>query len=59
MKVVGGSSRDTQESYAMRKGLVARAIKFVGKTVTCAHTQACGLVNDHLVDCWRYQGANK
>jgi DNA-3-methyladenine glycosylase I len=32
-----------------------RGFKFVGSTVIYAHMQACGLINDHLVDCFRYQ----
>ncbi|MCQ3972433.1 MAG: DNA-3-methyladenine glycosylase I, partial [Anaerolineae bacterium] len=33
--------------------------KFVGSTIVYAHMQACGLVNDHLVDCWRYRPINE
>lgn len=43
------------ESDALSKDLVKRGFKFVGSTVIYAHMQACGLVNDHLVDCWRYR----
>jgi DNA-3-methyladenine glycosylase I len=32
-----------------------RGFKFVGSTVVYAHLQAVGLVNDHLVDCFRYR----
>lgn len=45
----------TPESDALSKDLVKRGFKFVGSTVMYAHMQACGLVNDHLVDCWRYK----
>jgi DNA-3-methyladenine glycosylase I len=45
----------TQESDALSKDLIKRGFKFVGSTVIYAHMQACGLVNDHLVDCWRYE----
>ena len=36
------------------KDLKARGFKFVGPTIVYAFMQACGLVNDHLVDCHRY-----
>jgi DNA-3-methyladenine glycosylase I len=45
----------TPESDALSKDLLKRGFKFVGSTVIYAHMQACGLVNDHLVDCWRYK----
>jgi DNA-3-methyladenine glycosylase I len=45
----------TPESDALSKDLIKRGFKFVGSTVIYAHMQACGLVNDHLVDCWRYK----
>lgn len=45
----------TGESDALSKDLIQRGFKFVGSTVIYAHMQACGLVNDHLVDCWRYR----
>jgi DNA-3-methyladenine glycosylase I len=44
----------TAESDAVSKDLIKRGFKFVGSTVIYAHMQACGLVNDHLVDCYRY-----
>jgi DNA-3-methyladenine glycosylase I len=45
----------TKESDALSKDLVKRGFKFVGSTVMYAHMQACGLVNDHLVSCWKYK----
>jgi DNA-3-methyladenine glycosylase I len=45
----------TKESDALSKDLMKRGFKFVGSTVIYAHMQACGLVNDHLVDCFRYK----
>jgi DNA-3-methyladenine glycosylase I len=45
----------TRESDALSKDLIKRGFKFVGSTVIYAHMQACGLVNDHLIDCWRYK----
>ena len=44
----------TKESDALSKDLKKRGFKFVGSTVMYAHMQACGLVNDHTVDCFRY-----
>jgi DNA-3-methyladenine glycosylase I len=44
----------TKESDALSKDLIKRGFKFVGSTVMYAHMQACGLVNDHLVTCWKY-----
>lgn len=47
------------ESDAVSKDLIRRGFKFVGSTVMYAHMQACGLVNDHLVDGWRYREVMK
>jgi len=43
------------QSDALSKDLIKRGFKFVGSTVMYAHMQACGLINDHLVDCWRHK----
>jgi DNA-3-methyladenine glycosylase I len=45
---------ETAESKAMSKDLKRRGFRFVGPTVCYAFMQACGLVNDHTVDCFRY-----
>lgn len=45
----------TKESDALSKDLKKRGFKFVGSTIMYAHMQACGLVMDHTVDCYRYQ----
>ncbi len=45
----------SKESDALSKDRQQRGFKFVGSTVMYAHMQACGLVNDHLVDCFRYK----
>jgi DNA-3-methyladenine glycosylase I len=45
----------TAESQAMSKDLIARGFRFVGPTICYAFMQAVGLVNDHTVDCFRYQ----
>ena len=42
------------QSDAFSKDLKQRGFSFVGSTVMYAHMQAVGLVNDHLVDCFRY-----
>jgi DNA-3-methyladenine glycosylase I len=46
---------ETAESMAMSKELKRRGFRFVGPTVCYAFMQACGLVNDHTVDCFRYR----
>lgn len=43
------------ESDAFSKDLKHRGFSFVGSTVIYAHMQAIGMVNDHLVDCFRYR----
>jgi len=45
----------TAESDAMSKDLAKRGFKFVGSTICYAFMQAAGLVNDHLVTCFRYR----
>ena len=44
----------SKESDAMSKDLKKRGFKFVGSTICYAFMQAAGMVNDHLVDCFRY-----
>lgn len=41
----------TPESTALAKALKKAGIRFVGPTTAYALMQACGLVNDHLIDC--------
>jgi DNA-3-methyladenine glycosylase I len=43
------------ESDLLAKDLKKRGFKFLGSTTIYAHMQATGLVNDHLVDCFRYK----
>jgi DNA-3-methyladenine glycosylase I len=43
------------ESDDMSKALVKRGFKFVGSTICYAYMQAAGMVNDHLVHCYRYR----
>jgi len=45
----------SKESDALSKDLKKRGFKFVGSTIIYAHMQACGLVNDHTIDCFRYK----
>jgi DNA-3-methyladenine glycosylase I len=45
---------ETDESKAMSKELKKRGFRFVGPTVCYAFMQATGMVNDHTVDCFRY-----
>ncbi|HEY1067550.1 MAG TPA: DNA-3-methyladenine glycosylase I [Pirellulales bacterium] len=45
----------TPESDAMSKDLKKRGFKFVGTTICYAFMQAAGLVNDHLVECFRHR----
>ena len=45
----------SNESDAFSKDLKQRGFSFVGSTVIYAHMQAVGMVNDHLVDCFRYR----
>ena len=45
----------SKESDALSKDLKSRGFKFVGSTIIYAHMQATGLVNDHLVSCFRYK----
>jgi DNA-3-methyladenine glycosylase I len=45
---------ETEASRAMSRELKKRGFKFVGPTICYAFMQAAGLVNDHLVDCFRY-----
>ncbi len=44
----------TTESDALSKDLKKRGMNFVGSTIIYAFMQAVGMVNDHLVDCWKY-----
>lgn len=49
----------TKESDAMSKDLKKRGFKFVGTTICYAFMQAAGMVNDHLVDCFRYNEVSR
>ena len=45
----------SEESDAMSKALRARGLGFVGSTICYAFMQAVGMVDDHMVGCFRYQ----
>lgn len=49
----------TAESDALSKDLKQRGFKFVGSTVIYAHMQAIGMINDHLVSCFRYRECSR
>lgn len=49
----------TPVSDAMSKDLKKRGFNFVGSTIMYAFMQACGLVNDHLVSCFRHSDVEK
>ena len=51
MKQLPATSR---ESDSLSKELKKRGFTFVGSTIIYAHMQACGLINDHLTNCFRY-----
>ena len=45
----------SKESDAMSKDLKKRGFTFVGSTICYAYMQAAGMVNDHTIDCFRFQ----
>jgi len=49
----------TPESDALSKALLKAGFKFVGSTIVYAHMQACGMVNDHLTTCFRYEAVRE
>src|SRR5713101_2371132 len=54
-KTMADIPAETAESRALSKDLIARGANFVGPTICYAFMQATGLVNDHLVSCFRYR----
>jgi len=54
-KGMGDIPATSPESDAFSKDLKRRGFGFVGSTIIYAHMQAVGMVNDHLVDCFRYR----
>lgn len=53
-QTLGYVPAETEISQRMSKDLKKRGFKFVGPTICYAMMQACGLVNDHTVDCFRH-----
>jgi DNA-3-methyladenine glycosylase I len=49
----------TAESDAMSKDLKKRGFNFVGSTICYAFMQAVGMVNDHVVECFRYRALSR
>jgi DNA-3-methyladenine glycosylase I len=47
------------QSDALSKDLKQRGFKFVGSTIVYAHMQATGMVNDHLLDCFRHKAVSR
>ena len=45
----------TREAEEMSREMLSRGFKFVGPTICYAHMQATGMVNDHVVTCFRYR----
>jgi DNA-3-methyladenine glycosylase I len=54
VQALSGAPANTPLSDTISKDLKKRGFKFVGTTVVYAHMQATGMVNDHLVSCFRY-----
>jgi DNA-3-methyladenine glycosylase I len=52
---LGDIPAETAESRAMSRDMKRRGFRFVGPTICYALMQACGLVNDHVVSCFRYR----
>ncbi|MFT4854811.1 MAG: DNA-3-methyladenine glycosylase I [Planctomycetota bacterium] len=55
LKLGENAPATTPESDRLAKDMKKRGFKFLGSTTLYAHMQATGLVNDHLVDCFRYE----
>jgi DNA-3-methyladenine glycosylase I len=55
MKQIPAKSKESEE---MSKALIERGFRFVGPTICYAFMQAVGMVNDHLVTCFRYRELN-
>jgi len=49
----------TPESEMMSRELLARGFRFVGPTICYAHMQATGMVNDHVLSCFRHEELSK
>jgi DNA-3-methyladenine glycosylase I len=58
-KTKGQVPAETKISQAMSKDLAKRGFKFCGPTIVYAFMQAVGMVNDHLVSCYRHEACAK
>ncbi|MGA7271512.1 MAG: DNA-3-methyladenine glycosylase I [Acidimicrobiia bacterium] len=54
-RALGDIPSETAESRSMSKALRQEGFRFVGPTICYAFMQAVGMVNDHLVNCYRYE----
>ena len=54
-KLLSEVPANTKLSDRITKDLKGRGFKFMGSTIMYAHLQAAGIVNDHVVDCFRYK----
>jgi len=54
-RAVGDIPARSAQSDAISNDLKSRGFTFVGSTIVYAHMQAVGMVNDHLVDCFRHR----
>ena len=54
-RTLGQLPARTAQSDALSRDLLARGFKFVGSTICYAFMQAVGMVNDHTIDCFRYE----
>jgi DNA-3-methyladenine glycosylase I len=52
---MGDVPAKTELSDRIAKDLKKRGFKFLGSTTVYAHMQACGMVNDHIMECFRYR----
>lgn len=58
-RTIGDIPARTAQSDAMSKDLKSRGFTFVGSTIIYAHMQAVGMVNDHVIDCFRHREVAK
>ena len=59
LRGMGDVRATTPLAEKISKDLKKRGFRFVGPTIVYAFMQACGLVNDHMVDCHRYHAVKK
>lgn len=54
-KIMSEIPTQTEAAVQMSKDLLRHGFRFVGPTICYAHMQATGMVNDHVISCFRYQ----